>query len=57
MLKMLKVQIDGMKSYIANLEEKLKSMEGDIQQSNRSLLNSESRVSELFNITMLKIVQ
>ncbi|KAF0759753.1 Uncharacterized protein FWK35_00009114 [Aphis craccivora] len=43
------VQIDRMKSYIENLEKKLKSMEGDIQQNNRSLLNSESRVSELFN--------
>jgi len=48
-VKMLKVQIDRMKSYIENLEKKLKSMEGDIQQNNRSLLNSESRVSELFN--------
>jgi len=48
-VKLLKGQIDGMKSYIANLEEKLKSMEVDIKQNNRSLLNSENRVSELFN--------
>ena len=48
-VKLLKGQIDGMKSYITNLEEKLKSMEGDIQRNNRSLLNYDNRVSELFN--------
>jgi len=48
-VKVLKSEIDNLKSYIINLEVKLKSMAGDIQQNNKSLNNLESRVPELFN--------
>jgi len=49
-LKVLKAEIDGLKSNIIDIEVKLKSMENDnIQKYNKSLLNLEGRVSELFN--------
>jgi predicted RNase H-like nuclease (RuvC/YqgF family) len=52
-VKLLKVEIDELKSNIANIEEKLKSIENDkIQEynnDNKPLFNLENRVSELFN--------
>jgi predicted nucleic acid-binding Zn-ribbon protein len=48
-VKVLKVEIDGLKSNIIDIELKLKSRENDIHEYNKSLLNIERRVSELFN--------
>jgi len=49
-VKVLKVEIDGLKSNIIDIEVKLKSRENkNIQEYNKSLLNIEMLISGLFN--------
>jgi len=48
-VKLLQTEIGTLKSNIANLKVKIKSLKNYIQQNNKSLLDSESRISELFN--------
>lgn len=47
--KLQQKEIDTLKSNIVNLHVKIQLLENNIQTSNKSLLNCENRMSELFN--------
>jgi len=42
-------EIDNLKNYFVNLQEKIQFLENNIQINNKSLLNCENRMSKLFN--------
>jgi len=48
-VKLLQEEIDTEKSKIINLHEKIQLFENNMHTSNKSLLNRENRMSELFN--------
>ena len=48
-VKLQQKEIDTLKSNIVNLHVKIQLLENNIQTSNKSLLNCENRMSQLFN--------
>uniref|UniRef100_A0A2S2NY17 Uncharacterized protein n=1 Tax=Schizaphis graminum TaxID=13262 RepID=A0A2S2NY17_SCHGA len=48
-VKLQQKEIDTLKSNIVNLRDKIQLLENNIQSSNKSLLNCENRMSQLFN--------
>ncbi|KAL4118887.1 hypothetical protein QTP88_011769 [Uroleucon formosanum] len=46
--KLLQSEIVSLKNNISTLQERIKSLEDSIRQNSKSLLDSESRISELF---------
>lgn len=48
-VKLQRREIDTLKSNIVNLCDKIQLLENNIQSSNKSLLNCENRMSQLFN--------
>ena len=48
-VKLQQKEIDTLKSNIVNLCDKVQLLENNIQSSNKSLLNCENRMSQLFN--------
>ncbi|KAL4136264.1 hypothetical protein QTP88_007815 [Uroleucon formosanum] len=48
-VKLLQSEIVSLKNNISTLQERIKSLEDSIRQNNKSLLDSESRISQLFD--------
>lgn len=48
-VKLLQTEMVSLKNNISTLQERIKSSEDSIRQNNKSLLDSESRISQLFD--------